>query len=173
MIIKEYPVRFPKSMTLGYGETYKAVEVSVDVTWDERKTVLNQAVLAFSAHSFRGLLSVRRMEARLYVNEQVVMARGWAGDFGCVTQTGETNIGGYLVNGSNKFRLELVGSWELNTSGIDAIYIAFEAWFTGEPPTVKPTEPEWVTYLKWGAVALGILGAVYVGIRVYEARKKK
>lgn len=175
MIIKRYAVPFPTSMTLGLGETSKSVEVSVDVKWDPEKTVLNQALLVASFHSFRGLFSIRAMDARLYVNGQPAVARGWGGyEGGCITKGTEgTNIGGYLINGANNFRLELVGSWELETAGIDSIIVKFEAWFTGEEPTVKPTEPEWLTYLKWGLVGVGILGAVYVGIRVYEARKKK
>jgi len=174
MTIKEYPVPFPTSMTLGANETIKVVDTSVDVKWNEAKTQLHQAILTFSAHSFRGFMSIRSMDARLYVNDQVVIARGWGTwEGGCITKSGETNIGAYLINGTNKFRLELVGSWELSTAGIDAITVRFEAWFTGEPPEVKPPEPEWLGYVKWGAIGLGILGAVYLGIRVYEARKKK
>jgi len=173
-IIRQYPVPFPTSLGLGAGETSKSVEVSVDVMWDERKTVFNQALLTFSAHIWRGVFSIRALEARLYINDNVVIAHGWSTWEGrCVTKSSETNIGAYLINGTNKFRLELVGSWELITAGIDAISVKFEAWFTGEPPIVKPTEPQWLTYLKWGAVGLGILGVAYLGIRVYESRKKR
>jgi len=171
--IKRYSVPFPADMILGAGQTFRSAEASVDVTWNPEKTVLEQAVLVFSAHASRGFLSVRAMEARLYVNEFLVIARGWEGwEAACTTKTGQTNIGAYLVNGTNKFRLELSSSWELPSAGIDGITVSFEAWYTGEPPTVKPTTPEWLNYVKWGAIGLGILGLVYVGIRAYEARKK-
>ena len=173
-IIKQYKVPFPTSMTLGSFETSKTVDVSMDVTWNPTKTELNQAVLVWRAHYFVGFYAQRAAEARLYVNDNLVSARGWQANEGCTTKGTEgTNIGAYLINGANKFRLELAGSWSPEHSGIDAIYVAFEAWFIGEEPHVKPTEPEWLTYLKWGALGVGILGAAYLGIRVYEARKKK
>jgi len=175
MIIKKYSVPFPTSMALGAGQTKKIALSDVDVTWDPKKTMINQALLVAWFHSFRGWLSIKAMEVRLYVNGQPAIARGWnAFEGGCVTKgTDGTNIGGYLINGRNEFRLELVGSWELPTSGVDSISVTFEVWFTGKEPTVKPVEPEWSTYLKWGAIGVGILGAVYIGIRVYEASKKK
>lgn len=172
-MIKTYPVPLPKEMLLGAGETFKSAEASVDVTWDPKQTEFNQAVLTFSGHLTRAFLSVRAIEARLYVNEALVIARGWTTwEGGCTTKTGETNIGAYLVNGKNIFRLEVSSSWELPGAGIDGISVGFEAWFTGKEPTVKPTEPQWLTYAKWGLVGVAILGSVYLGIRAYEARRK-
>jgi len=175
MIIKQYPVPLPTSITLGIGETFKSAEASVDVKWDPKKTIFNQALLVTSFHSFRGLFSIKAMEIRLYINDHLADARGWSmWEAQCITKGTEgSNIGAYLINGTNKFRLELSGSFEPITSGIDNIMVNFEAWFTGEEPTVKPTPPQWVNYAKWAAIGLGILGAVYIAIKVYEARKKK
>jgi len=169
-----HPLNFPTSMTLGYGETFKSAEVSVDVKWDERRTLLHSATLIFSAHSFRGFLSIRAMEARLFIMDHLAIAHGWTTwEGGCITKSAAVNITAYLINGTNKFRLELAGSWELNTAGIDAISARLEVEFTGVPPTVKPSEPEWVTYIKWGAIGVVAVVGVYLGIRAYEASRKK
>lgn len=166
---------WPKTMSIpSFGTFGGKIDAFVDITWDKRVTTFNQAMLTWSAHYFVGAYAQRAAEVRIYVNDSLVSARGWQASEGCQTKGNPEglNIGAYLKNGTNKFTIELVGSWSPEVSGVDNITGFLVAQFTGKEPNVKPTPPEWLTYVKWGAVALGIIGAVYIGIRVYEARKK-
>jgi hypothetical protein len=164
-----------KSMSIpSFGTSGGKIDALVDITWDERETTFNQALITWSAHYFVGIYAQRAAEARIYVNDSLVAARGWQASEGCQTKGNMEglNIGAYIKNGTNKFTIELVGSWSPEVSGVDNITGFLVAEFVGKEPNVKPTPPEWLTYVKWGAVALGILGAVYIGIKVYQASKK-
>lgn len=152
----------------------------VDVVWDTKKTVLNQALLRWSAHLWRAVGSISAMEARIYVNDVAVSTRPFYSlDPTCTTKgvSEGVNIGMHLKNGRNKFSFELARSWEVAASGVDGISVRFVAQFTGEEPGVTPpptTSQQLLTYLKWGIVGAVAIGGVYVGTKaIAEWRKKK
>jgi len=148
----------------------------VDVTWDEKKTTMNQCLLTWTAHFWRALGSVSANEVRFYVNDVVVSARGWTSfEGGCSTKGNPEglNIGAHIKNGKNKFSIELTRSWEAAASGIDAITAFFVAQFTGEPPSVKPPPPEWWPYVKYGLIAVGAIAAVAVTVPLIREWRRK
>lgn len=180
--IEQRRVPFPSELLSGpspWSSTTSTTETELEIGWDPAKTELHQALISSLWHlrNDTALLPVS-IEGRVFINDQLVIARG-AFTAGCTQLSGgPTNVGAYVINnkvegGKNRFRLEMLASAHLLTVGLDGINVNVQLEFTGERPEIKPPEPEWLTYLKWGALGLGILGAVYVGVRVYEARKKK
>ena len=148
----------------------------VNVTWDEAKTILHQPLLRWTAHSWRAIGSISAMEARMYVNDVVVSARGWtSSEGGCIIKGNPAglNIGAHLKNGRNKFSLELVRSWEAPSSGIDAIYARLAVQFTGKEPGVKAPPPEWWPYLKYGLIGIGAIAAVAVTVPLIREWRRK
>lgn len=152
----------------------------VDVVWDTTKTVLNQALLRWSAHLWRAVGSISAMEARIYVNDVVVSTRPfYSTDPTCTTRGASegVNIGMHLKNGRNKFSFELARSWEPAASGVDAINVRFVAQFTGEEPGVTPpptTTEQILKYVKWGIVGAVALGGLYIGTKaIAEYRRRK
>lgn len=173
-IIKRYKIGFPGALVLGGSEGSKVVEAELDVTWDERKTVFQQAILFFQAHGRNDGWPIfpRSVDARLWVNDNLVGARRWPGaNPACSTQTIDVNIGAYFINGRNRFKLEVVGSWGPFPAGIDAITADLEAQWTGEEPAVKPPPPEWWPIVKWGAIGFGAIA--FVGLVVVPLIKKR
>ena len=173
MVIKRYPIPFPKEIVLGGSVSSDSKEVGVDVVWDERKTIINQALLTAFIHGRNDgwPFAPRAFEARFYVNDYIVAARGWGAVASCLTQTVDTNIGAYLLNGRNRFKLEIVASWGPFSVGADAITADLEVWFTGKEPTVKPTPPEWVKYVMWGAIGFGAIA--FLGFVVVPLIKRR
>jgi len=172
---------WPKEMSIpSFGTSGGKADTYIQITWDERVTTINQAMLTWSAHYFVGIYRQRAAEVRIYVNDNIVSSAGWQAYEGCQTkgQFQGTNIGAYIKNGANKFTIELVGSWSPEVSGVDNITGFLVVQFQGKEPTVKPPPPgslpgeEWMNYLKWGAIAAGFIAVVYIGVRAYEARRK-
>jgi len=173
--IKRYRIAFPPELILAGSQGTKVAEAGLDVTWDERYTTLQQALLVFSAHGRNDGWPAfpRSVEARLYVNDFLVGTRGWPGYWAaCATQTIDANVGAYFISGRNRFRLEVVGSWGPLAAGIDGISGDLELQFLGKEPTVKPPPPEWFEYVKWPLVGLGVVAALFIGLKVFEAVKR-
>ena len=175
MIKKRYKIGFPPAVILAGSGGSKVREAGLDVTWDERFTVLNQALLTASMHGRNDgwPFAPRSFEARLYVNDNLVAARGWAAEPTCATATVDGNIGAYFLNGENNFRLEVVASWGPFACGVDAIICDLELWFTGKEPEVKPPPPEWWEYAKWPLIGFGVITAVFLGLKAVEVVRKR
>lgn len=172
--IKHYPVKFPSSTlaTPSWPVSGSAILTGVTptITWDEKVTTINQAILRCSAHAWSAAHDLVTVYWKF--NNILVVSRQ---NYPC-SEMGNpegTNVGAYLINGeANTMVIELtrLGLFQV---GIENITADLEVWFQGKEPTVTYPEPEWLTYLKWGAVAAGIIGVAYIGVRFYEARKKK
>ena len=171
--IKRYTIKFPSdnikvpefwSSNTMKGETPK-------IQWDEKVTTINQAIFRCSAHGYAGF-GGGQMQVAWKFNETLIISRG-GGPCNEMGNPQGTNVGAYLINGlPNTTTIEVVKNWGF-VVGIENITADLEVWFQGKEPTVTYPEPEWLTYLKWGALGVGILGVAYLGIRAYEARKKK
>ena len=176
MVIKRYKIPFPPDLILGGSVSSGMVEARLDVKWDERYTVLNQALLTATLHGRNDgwPFAPRSFEARLYVNDNLVAARGWMAEPTCGTKTVDTNVGAYFLNGRNRFKLELVASWGPLACGVDAITCDVELWYTGKEPKVTKPPPEWFEkiwpYLKWGLIGVGVVGAVLVAVTLVKKR---
>lgn len=174
----------PRSLNFGaFGSGTLRADSYVKVLWDVKKTVLNQALLTWTAHKWADFLGDRRIDMRLSVNDVLVSARGW--DFGevCLTKGNPEglNIGAHLKNGTNKFTIEVVGAGAVGAGGIDYIKADFVAQFQGEEPTVEPAPVTWWEKLfagiKENAVWIGVGTVAIVGVvvapKIIEAVRKR
>jgi len=172
--IKHYSIKFPEGSlatpNAPMAGSATMTGVTPKISWDERVTTINQAILRCSAHAYCNFHDLVTVYWKF--NNQLVVSRQ---NYPC-SEMGNpegTNVGAYLINGEeNTMFIELtrLGLFQV---GIDHISADLEIWFQGKPPTVTYPEPEWMQYVKWGAVAAVILAGVYIGVKAYESRKKK
>lgn len=171
--VKHYSIKFPNtSLDVTTPWQNNMMEgVTPKIEWDEAVTTINQAIFRCTAHGYAGL-GGGSMSVGWEFNGNLVITRN---DLGPCNELGNpegTNVGAYLINGeANTTRIRIVRRYGFSV-GIESISADLEVWFQGKEPKVTYPEPEWLKYVKYGLVAAGILGAVYVGIRLYEARKK-
>lgn len=178
----KYDILFPAEILSGsspIASTTTRQEAKVEVSWDEKKTIVTQAKLQFVGHSRNDAAFLPpwgfpvSMDAHVYCNDALILTAGWYTDFGCNWRESASDATAYLKNGWNKFELELIASAHPLTVGIDGVHVTLEVWFEGEEPDIKGEEPEWMKYLKWGLIGLGAVGAVFVSLKAVEIIKKK
>jgi len=174
-VVKRYRIPLPNSLILGGFETSKTAEAEISVTWDERYTTVHYAAFYATLHGRNDgwPFAPRAFEARFFMNENLIASRGWGAEPSCRTQEIETGVLAYLLNGWNKFKLEVVASWGPLPVGPDAITAGLEVEFTGREPRVQLPPPWWWPYVKWGLVGVGaIAGLAFVVPKAIELVRK-
>jgi len=167
--VQETIIDVPFSPTMGGTcfEYSKIEEKKVQITWDAKAITDLNIELRGSAGSDWPFPNSWYIDLFLYVNDALVVSRRFTPSN--LTATWATNIGAHIINGWNTFRAEIskpgCNAW---VKSLD-VYVWFQSNLI---PKTKTQEQQLMEYLTWGAVGVGILGAVYLGIRAYEARKK-
>lgn len=166
--------------SFGWGTIRKDTYVKVE--WDEKKTVLNQAILKWVATKYSGVSGDRQIEARLYVNDVIVSSAGWpGGDYSTKGNMQGTNIGAHLKNGANKFSIEVQATTAAGSGGLNQFQAWFTAQFTGQEPYITPGAvtgwQKFMEFLQKNALWLGLGTVTIVGVatipKIISARKRK
>lgn len=170
---KRYETGLPDKLTIGFWDSMKSAERKVDVRWDEKYTLLHQALLYVKAHGNVPFPSPA-FQARWYVNGHPVITLNWTGPESCTVKDSITNIGAHLINGMNTFKIELVKGVHLpGTPSIRDHSCYFVAQFTGEPPSVKPEPTLTEKLITYGIIGTVALGGLYVGTKVIAERRRR
>jgi len=173
---KEYPLGFPSE--LGEGTWTK----QVDISWNDAVTKVSDATLHVSAILGVGnatpLTPVRGAVSFIvngYVDGEEMTDICVIG--GCSRAVGfDYPILGWLQKGTNEVKIIVRKSWGWPTFvTLSSLTCNIGVDFTGTPPEIKPTPPEWWGYIKWGMIGIGaIVGVSVVLPKVIEiARRPK
>jgi len=174
---KSYEVRFPVELGNNlqpFSTTVLRVTTNEDVKWTP-DTKISSAILRFKAHGRNdaAFITPVSMEGRVFINDVLVTTVGWYVTPGCEIRESYIEVLQHLLNGGNKFLLELAISPHLLWCGLDSIHCTLEIDYTGDPPVIKPSPQWWEAYLKYGIISVIGIGAVFTGIKLWETAKRK
>lgn len=160
MTRKEYIVCRDLKITLGWSEGIKYEYRDVVITWNPEYTKVVDADLIIDVRCSGGGSSVRiRMNDNM-VFEYFDVLSGWE-------KHEEKDVAGILVNGRNKFGIE-VSKYPIWHPGAFDVFVTMSVVveYEGEPPE-KPEYPPWMyDFIEWvsrNKLPLAIVGAGSIG----------
>lgn len=161
-------IDFPSTIGGTCLKYYDSVVKKKEITWDPRAKLLYIELRGSASASFPFPGSFH-IDLYIYVNDNLVVTRRWT-PFSPGTKSWTTNIGAYMKNGVNTFKLEM------RKPGCNAWIKALETYvaFTTDKIGIPKVRPWWWKYAVYGGIGVGTVAFIGLAVpKIIEAARKR